>query len=173
MKQLWIDTETGGLNPQKHALLQIAAIIVIEGEVMQVHGIEDPFAEDRHAPHEAYRILVDNLGRYVDKFKPADKFQFFGFNARFDADFTRQFFVKNGDKYFGSWCYFPPIDIMQWAALMWMNERDTMKKFTLQACCQKAGIEWNEEEAHDALYDIKKTRELATFIDNHHALGVF
>jgi len=183
MKEFWNDTETAGLAPSSSALLQIAGQIIIDGDVkeevninlqpfpedrisdkaLEINGLkrEDLFSPDRMTPAAGYQALMNILKKYVDKYEPKDKFQFCAFNARFDADFIRQFMKKNSDTYFGSWFWFPPIDIMQWCMLLWMDERHMMKQFTLKSCCEHMGLEWDDAQAHEAMYDIKMTRELA------------
>ena len=100
------------------------------------------------------------LAKYIDPYNKLDKAFFVGFNARFDADFVRVWFEANGDIHFGSWFWYPPIDIMQLAAIKLMKERSELPNFKLSTVCQHFGIEFDETTAHDALYDIQKTREL-------------
>lgn len=189
MKEFWTDTETTGLIPGRHAVIQIAGIIIVDGEEMeevnlklqpyrnekglrpndeiddkalQVNGLtrEQLFSEDRLEPSRGYAELMHILGQFVDKYNPKDKMLFHAFNARFDADFIRQFMVKNNDNYFGSWFWFPPIDVMQWASLLLMGERDQMNRFTLKECCEYVGLEWDDDAAHEAMYDIRMTMKL-------------
>jgi len=195
MKEFWVDTETGGTNPQTDALLQIAGMIIIDGveqtdfniqirplpdqntnaKALEVNGLtyEDLTSPDRVTVAQAHQQLMQVMRGFVNPFDPKDKFQFFAYNARFDMDFIRELFNLAGDQYVGSWFYFPPIDVMQWAALMWINERGSMKRFTLKECCEKAGIPWDDEAAHEAMYDIRQTRKLAMVFDDLHSLQVF
>ncbi len=53
------------------------------------------------------------------------------YNARFDAYHVRAWFDKNGDKFFGSWFFHPPIDVMRLAAVHVMRKRAGMSDFRL------------------------------------------
>lgn len=194
MKEFWCDTETGGTVPSKNPLLQIAGLIIIDGDIkeevdinlqpfpedmindraLEINGIhrDELLSPDRMTPAAGYQKLMNTLKKYVDKYTPSDKFQFCAYNARFDADFIRQFMLKNSDSYFGSWFWFPPIDIMQWFALLTFEGRPLMKKFTLKDCCEEADLGWDDAKAHEAMYDIQKTRELAQFCMSRFKKGV-
>lgn len=179
-KIAWIDTETGGVNPEKHALLQVAIEIFIdeklcESEVFHVAPFEDDLIEDGAlevnglireqiqtftSPMIIHMRIVKILEKYVDRYNPLDKFVFAGYGARFDMDFLRVFFEKNGDDYFGSYFYSLPLDVMSFVAEgILKGSVKPMKSFKLGAVCEQLGIELGAE-AHDAMADIRATREL-------------
>jgi DNA polymerase III epsilon subunit-like protein len=82
-----------------------------------------------------------------------------GYNARFDADFIRSFFEKCGDQYFGSWFWFPPIDVMNLALIKLMDKRATMPNFKLATVANVLGLE-PEGRLHEAHADIRLTQQI-------------
>ena len=52
------------------------------------------------------------------------------------------------------------MDVMQFALFRTLQSRSQFENFQLGTVCQAVGIDFNADEAHNALYDIKKTREL-------------
>ena len=179
IKLCFIDIETTGTDPKKNGLVQLAGIIVIDGvEVdtfdfrlapfeadiiedgaLSVNGIKREDLAGFSPPREVYREFCDLLGQHVDKFNKLDKSFFVGYNARFDADFIRAWFEKCGDVYFGSWFWFPPIDVMNLALVSLMDKRATMPNFKLATVAKDLGLE-PEGALHDALTDIRLTQQL-------------
>lgn len=178
-KLCFIDTETTGTDPKKHGLIQLAGIIVVGGSELEsfdfrpapfesdviddsalaVNGVaRDGLAklEKPSIVHDAFQTI---LGGHVDKFEKRDKFFFVGYNASFDMDFVRAFFVKCGNVYFGSWFFFPPIDVMNLAAVRLMDERPMMLNFKLGTVADALGLK-TEGALHDALTDVRLTKEL-------------
>jgi len=112
-------------------------------------------------PREIYLRLAEMLGRYVDQYKKSDKFQFVGYNAHsFDMPFLRRFWEKNGDRYFGSWFWYPCLDVMLvWAQIL-QPVRAELANFKLATVARHSGINVDESRLHDSQYDIELTREL-------------
>jgi DNA polymerase-3 subunit epsilon len=182
-KAIFIDTETSGTDPQANGITQIAGMIaLIDGLNIEVKERFDfdvqPFPDDVITP-EALAItgktkeqiqayppasvvhgdLVLLLGKYVDKYNKRDKFQFIGYNARFDMDMLRSWFKKCGDNYFGSWFHFPPIDVMNMAAVGLFEKRILLPDFKLATVANYLQIA-SEGEFHDAQKDIEITRQI-------------
>lgn len=111
-------------------------------------------------PRVVYHDFIRLLGLYVDRYDRADKFHFIGYNAIFDSEHLRAWFEKNGDTYFGSWFYFPPIDVMGMAAVHLMTRRAGMKDFKLLTVARELGLKVDEAKMHDARYDVALTREM-------------
>lgn len=180
MKYCFIDTETSGTDKQKSALLQMAGKLVIDGKIVETFDIKSaPFTNDviqeealvvngltemiirsYPPPAEAYRQFSKMLGGHCDKFKRSDKFQFVGFNGDFDADMVRSWFEKNNDTYFGSWFWWPVLDVGKLAAIRLMEKRHHMANFKLLTVCDFMGLEVDPNKAHDAMYDIELTMRL-------------
>lgn len=179
MKLFYVDTETTGTDPAKHAIIQIAGMVVIDGAVMERFefflaphegaAIEDRALEVNGRTREeiaafppaaeAYRALLAIMGRHVDKFARSDKFHFVGYNARFDMDMLRALWERFGDKYFGSWFFFPALDVMTMAAVALMRRRHKMPDFKLSTVAAELGLAL-PENLHDALADIELTRDV-------------
>lgn len=124
-KRFYADTETTGTDPKRNGIIQFTAIVTIDGvekgrldlkimpftedaiedKALEINGItrEELFSADRLIPKMAHAEIVKFLGKWCNKFDKKDKYAWYGFKAAFDSDFTREFFAKCGDTYFGSW----------------------------------------------------------------------
>jgi DNA polymerase-3 subunit epsilon len=112
-------------------------------------------------PQEVFEHLAEMFAKYVSKFDKADKFQFVGYNAHsFDMPFMRRFWEKNGDRFFGSWFWYPCLDVMLvWAQIL-QPVRAELSNFKLATVARYCGIKVDDSRLHDSLYDIELTREL-------------
>jgi len=186
MKIAYIDVETTGLDPKVHAIWSIGAIFEIDGEevsridyrcapfrgvdkvskkALEIGGITMDDLNSFPPPQETKIEFEDTLGRFIKKFNKTDKFHFVGYNAPFDYQFLREWYLKANDPYFGSWFWHPPIDVMNLAGLYCMGGRQNVVNFKLQNIAKQiAGIELSDEAAHDALADIEVTRDLFLFL---------
>jgi DNA polymerase-3 subunit epsilon len=181
MKCVYIDVETGGVDPRTCAMLQIAMVVEIHGDVQEKYESKiAPFPDDEiydkalevnnftkeqikefPPPGEVYGAITDIFKRYVNRYSKQDKFFFIGYNSHaFDMPFVRKFFEKNNDKYFGSWFFYPSIDIMILAAQSLRTQRNQMLNFKLGTVAQALGVSPDPTKLHDALYDIELTREV-------------
>lgn len=183
MKQLFIDTETTGTDPQVHGLIQIAGSVRIDGEVKERFDIKARPNLGKDVEAEALKVngrtfeeimawpdsktmydtFVGILGKYVDKFNRSDKFHLLGYNVRFDEEFVRQLFRDHGDVYWGSWVFYPPIDVMALAADRLMNVREKMDNFKLVTVAARLGLDVSGK-LHDAAYDIEVTEKMFDFL---------
>jgi DNA polymerase-3 subunit epsilon len=183
-KLIYIDTETSGVNCKVNGMLQLAGMIEIEGrEVERFDYKTQPFPDDviEHEalrvnnftrrqimefdkPYDVYLKFIKMLGKYVNKFNKRDKFHFVGYNAGFDDGFLREWFKKNGDTYYGSFFWFPVIDVMGMAGAKCMRTRGTFPNFKLMTVAKVLGIEVDESKAHDAMYDVEITRDIFKLI---------
>lgn len=177
MKLLFIDCETTGLDPDKHALIQVAAIIEIDGQVkeelnvkmkpykgqlvsgqaLETTGIKLADLEGFPAPEEGYKQILGLFDRYIDKFNKLDKFHMVGQNPRFDHEFLNEFFYRNGNEYLYSYIKYHLIDLVALSAAMIMAGKMPLKDMKLETVATHLGI---EHDAHDALSDIRVTREI-------------
>lgn len=183
IKRLYVDCETSGTDPKLHGIIQWTATVMIDGveeesidikmqpfpddeisdEALEVNNIsrEQLFDEIRLTPKQAYVEITRFLAKYISKFDKKDKFFWIGYNARFDADFTREFFNKNGDVYFGSWFWFPILDVAILAGYLLQNQRTKLPDFKLKTVWEFLHpdqlVLHSEDEWHDALFDIKRT----------------
>ncbi len=179
-KVLWIDTETTGIDPEKHGIVQIAGIIEIDGKLKEEFNFEvKPFPEDQidfgaieatgldlreaiayQVPNVALVGLLSVMDRYVDKFDKEDKFSPAGYNVSFDLNFLWQWCMKQDFKYFRSYVSHVKIDVMAYAHyLVGFGIMEPPESFKLADVCALMEVEL--PDAHDALADVKATRELA------------
>jgi len=191
-KILWLDTETTGLDPQKHGLIQIAMVMDIDGKVEDEISLDiQPFQKDIMSiqndnnvfwadniiwkdentptgitfadiakfmlPDEAYAEIIIFLNKHIDKFDKADKAYLGGYNVKFDASFISEFFKKIGDKYLGSFLNWKCLDPLYRLWEMDYKGNISLDNYKLETVCNHYGIEIS---AHNALSDIKATREL-------------
>lgn len=180
MKYFFVDTETTGTDPKRHGVTQIGVIIEIDGKIRETLRFKvKPFETDEieqtaidiqntsletiksyPSPQIVHQQLISIMERYVDRYDKEDKFHLIGYNARFDSDMLREWFNKCGDVYYGSWFFFPPIDVMNIAAVILMEKRARMDNFKLQSVCEEMGLFLVESFLHNALEDVKITRDL-------------
>lgn len=180
MKILYLDTETTGTDPLKHGLAQIAGMLtvdskivkrfdmklrtfptdVIEDQALEVNGLDRIAIARFPAPQLAYDMLIALLSEHCDKFNRLDKIHLVAYNGDFDAAFLRKFFEKCGDSYFGSWFYWPIIDVSKVAGIRLMRERHLLKDFKLATVAAHVGIGFDPEALHDATADVELTIKL-------------
>jgi DNA polymerase-3 subunit epsilon len=180
IKLCHLDTETTGLDPKTNSIFQISGIIEIDNEVKEEFNIfVRPRTAEECDPHalkitnktveelmsyppmeEGYNKLVSIFNKYIDRFDTADKFFMVAFCGHFDVGFLREFFLRNGDKYYGSYFWSNIIDISTLATLATLNERKTMPNFKLISVANQFGVKLEESEAHDSMEDIKATRNI-------------
>jgi len=147
---------------------------MIEDEALRVTGIDrrqllpagDPdflqvAGQDFAEPFDVFAAFKQMLARYVDPYDKADKFQFVGYNAHsFDMPFMRRFWEKNNDRFFGSWFWYPCLDVMLvWGQILHL-ERAGLPNFRLATVARHCGIDVDESRLHDSRYDIDLTRHL-------------
>lgn len=183
MRAAFIDVETTGLDAQRHSLWSLAMRIYdsenrlldsfefkcrpipgaeIDREALKVGAVTITQLETYEHPRGALRGLRSVLARYVKPRDTTDKLYFIGYNALFDAGFVRAFFDRQGDKYFGSWFWHPPICVMNLAAAVCASTetRVKLKNFKLHTVARHFGIDIDDERLHDAKYDIEITQAL-------------
>jgi DNA polymerase-3 subunit epsilon len=74
--------------------------------------------------------------------------------------FLRRFWEKNGDRYFGSWFWYPCLDVMLvWAQIL-QPVRGELANFKLPTVARHCGIDVDDSRLHDSQYDIELTRRL-------------
>jgi hypothetical protein len=112
-------------------------------------------------PIEVQNAMCAVFGKYTDKYQTKDKMQFVAFNAPFDYEVLQKFWKKCNEQantpknYLGSWFWKQPLDVMILAAEFLKETRPEMKNFKQVTVGKTLGIEFNEDELHDALNDIK------------------
>lgn len=194
MKIIYFDTETTGTDPLRNDIIDIAVIIEIDGKVeheesikmqpfdystieqtaLNVNGITVEELKTFQEPVEAYKKIIYLFGKYVDKFTKASRFYPAGYNCQFDLNFLASFFRKSdpSNKYgLGSWIQWCPFDMMQQLRneIFIRGGKSPYENFKLKTVAEKHGLSFR---AHDALEDIRVTRELIKRFIRHNQTGV-
>ncbi len=188
-KNLFVDTETGGLSSWKSALIQLSGIVEIDGEEKErFNFFIRPFPKDEitdsalevggftreqvltgesfEDPKVVYNKFTGMLKKYINKFDKTDKFSLIGYNSHsFDSPFIRRFLTKCGDSFYGSYFSHPSIDTMLIAAYKLMKVRNKLPNFKLMTVAKFMGIELDESKLHDAMYDVEITKKLFEKLD--------
>lgn len=178
MKLLWIDTETTGLNKEKCDIVQIAGIVVIDGEekerfnlfaqpvnwenieqdALVTTGMTIEKLKTFPMPQQTYSKFKEILDRYVDKYDKNDKFFIAGHNVQFDLEFCKLLFQKQGDKYFFSYFKHQTVDLMHLATILYTAGLIDVESFKLESIAKYLNLE-SKKDLHDASVDIDLTRK--------------
>jgi len=180
IKRLYIDLETTGTDCYSNGIHQISGIIEIDGIIKEkfdfkVRPFEGCVIVDealekgnvtleqimQYTPEkEVFNFLTIILSKYVNKFNPKDKLTFVGYNANFDNDFLRQFWLRNRDEFYNSIFWGNILDVMVVATEFFEEFRQEFENFKLMTIAQALLILIDESKLHNAMYDIEITREI-------------
>ena len=169
-----VDVETGGFNNERDALLEIAAVVVRMDEagfvhpdpVVSTHVVPFPGANiDPRAleitgidPTHPFRAAVDEREALDLIFRPirralrefeCSRAVLVGHNASFDLGFLNAAIRRTGYKR-SPFHLFSCFDTATLGGL-------AFSQTVLSRAVQAAGFEWNESEAHSAVYDAERT----------------
>ena len=171
-----VDVETSGINPQKHALLEMSIVLVTKNEeghycrdqtyfehITPYEGSElDPesLAFNQIDPYQALRFAVDEKTALEQLFKPifkalkqahCQRAVLVGHNAWFDLLFVKEAALRTGVK--SPFHAFTCFDTATLAGLIYGQT-------VLAKAVAAAGISFDSQEAHSAIYDAEKTADL-------------
>lgn len=178
-----VDVETGGFDAERHALLEIAAIPLemdedgsvrpgataathvvpfpgsqVDPKALEITGIDldHPFrdaAEERVALDRIFKPVREAMRRHG-----CQRAILVGHNANFDLSFLNAAVRRTGHKRNP----FHPFSCFDTVTLAGVAYGQTVLARALQA----AGLSWNSDEAHSAVYDTERTAELFCLIVN-------
>jgi len=178
-----VDLETGGFNSATDALLEIAAVLVdfdengdlvsiaserchvepfeganIEAASLEVNGIDPnhplrPAMHEKDALHRIFRSIRTQM-KVVD----CNRAILVGHNAHFDLGFLNAAVERTAIKRNP----FHPFSVFDTATMAGVAYGQTV----LARAASAAGIPFNANEAHSALYDAEKTADLFCGIVN-------
>lgn len=178
-KDLFLDTETTDLGPNA-AIVQIAGIIVVDDEVKEEFNIKlrpHPGAtiseealkvtgltiEEINSYESSYMGMLkfeSILCKYIDKYDKNDKYNLIGQNTKFDFEKLIQFYKRKQNPYLGSFInfktYLDTLYIVK--TLQYIGKLPQLENNKLSTWCEYFNIELGDN-AHDALADIRATRE--------------
>ncbi len=178
-----IDVETGGFNAETDALLEIAACIIrmddfgrlfvaetidvnvepfdganIDPKSLEITGIRlDSPLRGALPEIDALRKIFQPVRREVRE-TGCQRAILVGHNAFFDQSFLNAAITRTGYKR----SPFHPFSSFDTATLAGLAFGQTVLSRSVQA----AGLDWNESEAHSAIYDTEKTAALFCTIVN-------
>lgn len=175
MKILFFDTETTGLDPQKHAIIQLAGVLT---ELEKGVIIDKWTFNYKIKPHkgsliskEALAINKTNIESLKDYSEGKEVLQKFttgisdnekiflaGYNVNFDYQFLSKFFQVNNSMSFNHYFWYMPIDVMSIALFHTMTD-DSFRKASLADMLKYFKIKV-DGELHDAMTDARATRDL-------------
>lgn len=178
-----VDVETAGFNAQTDALLEIAAVTLRMDEAGLIHPFEthachvQPFAGANLEPsalaftgidpYHPFRLAkteddalhtVFNAVRKAVKEHGCTRAILVGHNPFFDLGFLNAAVARTKIKRNP----FHPFSTFDTATLGGLAYGQTV----LARAAQAAGLEWNNEEAHSAIYDAQKTAQLFCAVVN-------
>jgi len=178
-----VDVETGGFDCQRHALLEIAAVVLemdaagrlIPGQSVHAHVEPAPGTLMDPESLEVTGIRVDHPFRYAQPERAALNHVFapiraalkrqhcqrailVGHNAHFDLGFINVAVARSGCKRNP----FHPFSVFDTVTLAGAAYGQTV----LARAVQAAGFAWDSNEAHSALYDAQQTARLFCTIIN-------
>lgn len=178
-----VDVETAGFNSKTDALLEIAAVILRMGDRGTLHIAEKischvrPFeganleeaalAFNKIDPYHPFRMAVhesEALQRVFDPVRKAvrehhcSRAVLVGHNPFFDLGFMKAAVDRTGIKE-NPFHSFTTFDTATLGGLIYGQT-------VLSRAVRAAGLEWNEENAHSALYDAERTAQLFCTIVN-------
>ncbi len=184
-----IDVEAGGFNPRTDALLEICAIVIDADDDGRLHHGEErwfhvqPFegANIEQAaldftgidPHHPFRMAVSEHEALTEIFKTVragikaagcQRAVLVGHNAPFDHSFVfaaaERCQIKRNP--------FHPFSCLDTVSLGALAYGQTV----LRRACEAAGIDFDDDEAHSARYDTRKTADLfCTIFNRYQDLG--
>jgi ribonuclease T len=177
-----VDIETAGIDPNKNALLEICIVLITMDEQGQLHREEsyfehvlpfpgaeldqksldfnqiDPFQPLRFAVEE--KIALERLFKPITSALKKAKCQravLVGHNAWFDLLFMKEAIKRTGIK--SPFHAFTCFDTATLAGLIYGQT-------VLAKAVKEAGIKFDPNEAHSAIYDAEKTADLFCMMNN-------
>ena len=176
-KIIWLDTETTGLSSVENAIIDLAAIVEVDEEIVESFSIQMAPPIGKKINEKALEIngrTIEEISKfppldiamagykkkldcYVNKFNPEDKFIVAGYNIGFDINFIRAAFIDIGDKYYGSYFFNCPLDVYSDVAKTVADTGLRLPNYKLATVCDYFEI---EIDAHNPQSDIIATREL-------------
>ena len=178
-----VDVETGGFDWNRHALLEIAAVpiemdengLLYPGQTASAHVVPAEGLEIDPKSLEITGIVLDHPFRLAKPEKEALEHVFapvraamkkhgcqrailVGHNAHFDLNFLNAAVARSGHKRNP----FHPFSVFDTVTMAGMAYGQTV----LARAVQAAGMEWNADDAHSAVYDTEQTARLFCKIAN-------
>ena len=178
-----VDVETGGFDWNRHALLEIAVLPIdldeqgryVTGQGASAHLVPAPGTEIDPKSLQVTGIDLDHPFRFAKPEREALDHVFaavreavrkhgcqrailVGHNAHFDLNFLNAAVARSGHKRNP----FHPFSVFDTVTMAGLAYGQTV----LARAVQAAGLDWNSDDAHSAVYDTERTAQLFCTIAN-------
>ena len=181
IKLLFVDTETTGQFEHIHHIWEVAAIYDEDGKFkskFEMKAAPPPNAKYNKEALDSCGVVMEDLweikhdqrdlketfeawlSELVDKFDSDDKLFFCGYNAEFDYRFLRRLWKDHDDNFFGSFFWFPYIDLMSISAWALVKQRHLLPNFKLFTVAKAMGLPVDKNKQHTAMYDCRVVRQI-------------
>ena len=185
IRLLWVDCETTGLDPVKNDIIQLAGILEIPGikleefnfkvapldyetitkEAMDCNKIETSDLRNFPPAFQVHLEFKQLLFKWCNPFDPTTKLILCGQNVQFDSNFIQNFCEKQGDKFWRACVTSGAFDLKTLSVAYEIHRKKKIfKSYSLGSICETLGVKLTN--AHDAMADIKATRECCLEIWN-------
>ncbi len=157
------------LKPQINGKMKRGVNILIKYNGNKGTAIQKRTHNERAvSPSAAFKRLEKYLMGLVDNRNPNDKLVMIAHHSAADGEVLREFFVKNGSRYFGSYFYQQHICTIQMATLYLTltNNMNQVTSFKLGDLCRYFNIEVDDSKLHEAEYDVELLIKLYKKIEN-------
>jgi len=173
---LWIDSETGGFSVDKHSVLSVAIIGMVNGVVVGEHewkirqqpicaepqalaingvNINEPGLNHKQFQDAYWEKL--NEWFFKDGYDPDKRPRIGGHNVQFDLKFLRKALEERSYGFVYDWT----IDTQQLAKSMAKEGLINPPNFKLSGLCEVYGIQLEKNDVfHTALADVRQTVKL-------------
>lgn len=183
-KTVFYDMETTGIDPENAAVIQIGAILDVNGEEVDRIDIKLRPHEGANVDTKALAVTgltIEELMEDPDRISPKEGYWRFmrfceftpgmrvyaenrihraGYNIlAFDNKMLEALGARAGDNYTYAKFHWPGIDVASIACAALRQKRGRMKDFKLMSVARAFDID-TDGQAHDALFDVRVTRDL-------------
>jgi DNA polymerase III epsilon subunit-like protein len=180
-KLLVIDTETGGLDPEKHSIIQFGAVVWEDGKLgdsIEFYIVELPkiIADESalkinnisldhvYKTGELVGTAIDKIQEFVAKnFPEGEPVALVGHNVAFDVAFTKRLYKRiNKMELFNKTFSHRLLDTAGIVRFLSLSGKLQLTSASSDAAFKHFGIEPDPNERHTALADAKATGQLLT-----------
>jgi len=177
-KILAFDTETTGLDPTLHSIIQLSAVFLVDEEpvdfinlymqpsnylhidraALDVHGVTVERLRTFPDHREQFQAWEAWLSKRIDKYDKGDKAYCLAYCGRFDMSFLDAWYKRYDNPYLGSWINRKLLDPKALLDLLhYMGLLRDLPNLKLSTVCEYLDIPL---VAHDALSDVRGAIEV-------------
>ena len=173
---VWVDTETTGLNPSVHEIIEVGLVVVRGDALEEIDRYHSKVAPDHIETADEKALLINHYSYSAWQDAPAkeavapklydyfsDEHVICGHNVEFDMAFITEMFKKCG---LGALKYAGVIDTKRVAKVLNIKSAS----YRLTALCEKFGVV--QERAHSALDDAVSNVELFRRFNRNYSMNI-